>query len=130
MDSKGGFITEMKKPIQLGMGAVLGSGNQWMPWIHQRDLVAIFEFVINNKLEGVFNAVSGNVSNRSLTQLLARKLNRPLILPALPSWSAKMIFGEMATLFLDGVQISNQKLSNLGFYFQYTEIEKALDQVL
>ena len=130
LDSKGGFISEMKKPIQFGMGAILGTGNQWMPWIHQRDLCAVFEFVMVNKLEGAFNAVSGNVSNRKLTQLLARKLHRPLILPALPAWSAKMIFGEMATLFLDGVQISNQKLIDKGFEFQYTEIEKALDQVL
>ena len=130
LDSKGGFITEMKKPIQLGMGAVLGSGDQWMPWIHQRDLVAIFEFVINNKLGGVYNAVSGNVSNRTLTQMIARKLNRPLILPALPSWTAKMIFGEMATLFLDGVQISNDKIKDHGFKFHYLDLDIALNQVL
>jgi len=130
LDSKGGFISEMKKPIQLGMGSILGTGNQWMPWIHQRDLSAIFEFIMINKLEGAFNAVSGNVSNRTLTQLLARKLHRPLILPALPTWSAKIIFGEMATLFLDGVQISNKKLKDKGFDFQYTEIETALNQIL
>jgi len=130
LDSKGGFISEMKKPIQFGAGAVLGSGNQWMPWIHQRDLVSIFEFIINHQLGGVFNAVAGNVSNRVLTQTLARKMHRPILLPALPSWSAKMIFGEMATLFLDGVQVSNQKLIDNGFSFQYTDIEIALDQIL
>lgn len=130
LDSKGGFISEMKKPIQFGVGAVLGSGNQWMPWIHQRDLVSIFEFIINHQLEGPFNAVSGNVTNRTLTQMLARKLHRPLVLPALPAWSAKLIFGEMATLFLDGVQVSNQKLIDKGFSFQYTDLEKALDQIL
>lgn len=130
LDSKGGFISEMKKPIQFGVGAVLGSGNQWMPWIHQRDLVSIFEFIINHQLEGPFNAVSGNVTNRTLTQMLARKLHRPLVLPALPAWSAKLIFGEMATLFLDGVQVSNQKLIDKGFSFQYTDLDKALDQIL
>jgi uncharacterized protein (TIGR01777 family) len=130
LDSKGGFISEMKKPIQFGAGAVLGSGNQWMPWIHQRDLVSIFEFIINHQLEGPFNAVSGNVTNRTLTQMLARKLHRPLVLPALPAWSAKLIFGEMATLFLDGVQVSNQKLIDKGFSFQYTDLDKALDQIL
>lgn len=130
LDSKGGFISEMKKPIQFGVGAVLGSGNQWMPWIHQRDLVSIFEFIINHQLEGSFNAVSGNVTNRTLTQMLARKLHRPLVLPALPAWSAKLIFGEMATLFLDGVQVSNQKLIDKGFSFQYTDLDKALDQIL
>ena len=130
LDSKGGFISEMKKPIQFGVGAVLGSGNQWMPWIHQRDLVSIFEFIINHQLEGTFNAVSGNVTNRTLTQMLARKLHRPLVLPALPAWSAKLIFGEMATLFLDGVQVSNQKLIDKGFSFQYTDLDKALDQIL
>jgi uncharacterized protein len=130
LDSKGGFISEMKKPIQFGAGAVLGSGNQWMPWIHQRDLVSIFEFIINHQLEGTFNAVSGNVTNRTLTQMLARKLHRPLVLPALPAWSAKLIFGEMATLFLDGVQVSNQKLIDKGFSFQYTDLDKALDQIL
>ncbi len=130
LDSRGGFISEMKKPIQFGMGAVLGNGNQWMPWIHQKDLTSIFEFIISNKLDGVFNAVSGNISNRKLTQLLAQKLNRPLILPSLPSWSAKLIFGEMATLFLDGVQVSNKKLKDKGFVFQYTDIQKVLNQIL
>lgn len=130
LDSRGGFISEMKKPIQLGMGAVLGSGNQWMPWIHQRDLMAIFEFIMKNELVGPFNAVAGNVTNRTLTQVLARKLHRPIILPALPTWSAKLIFGEMATLFLDGVQVSNQKIKDQGFQFQFTELEEALDQVL
>lgn len=130
LDSRGGFISEMKKPIQFGAGAVLGSGNQWMPWIHQRDLMAIFEFIMKNELTGPYNAVSGNVTNRTLTQMLARKLHRPLVLPALPVWSAKLIFGEMATLFLDGVQVSNQKLKELGFQFQFTELEEALDQVL
>jgi hypothetical protein len=130
LDSKGGFISEMKKPIHFGIGAVLGTGNQWMPWIHQRDLVSIFEFIINHKLEGPFNAVSGNVTNRTLTQMLARKLHRPLVLPALPVWSAKLIFGEMATLFLDGVQVSNQKLIENGFSFEYSNLEKALDQIL
>jgi hypothetical protein len=120
----------MKKPIHFGIGAVLGTGNQWMPWIHQRDLVSIFEFIINHKLEGPFNAVSGNVTNRTLTQMLARKLHRPLVLPALPVWSAKLIFGEMATLFLDGVQVSNQKLIENGFSFEYSNLEKALDQIL
>ena len=130
LDSKGGFISEMKKPIQFGFGAIIGSGNQWMPWIHQRDLVSIFQFIINHQLGGIFNAVGGNVSNRVLTQTLARKMNRPLLLPALPSWSAKMIFGEMATLFLDGVQVSNQKLIDKGFSFQYTDLDKAIDQIL
>lgn len=130
LDSRGGFISEMKKPIQFGAGAVLGSGNQWMPWIHQRDLMAIFEFIMKNELTGPYNAVSGNVTNRTLTQMLARKLHRPLVLPALPAWSAKLIFGEMATLFLDGVQVSNQKLKDIGFQFQFTELEEALDQVL
>jgi uncharacterized protein (TIGR01777 family) len=130
LDSRGGFISEMKKPIQFGAGAVLGSGNQWMPWIHQRDLMAIFEFIMKNELTGPFNAVSGNVTNRTLTQLLARKLHRPLVLPALPAWSAKLIFGEMATLFLEGVQVSNQKLKDHGFEFQFTELEDALSQVL
>lgn len=130
LDSRGGFISEMKKPIQLGMGAILGSGNQWMPWIHQRDLMSMFEFVMKNELGGAFNAVSGNVTNRNLTQSLARKLHRPLLLPALPSWSAKLIFGEMASLFLDGVFVSNQKIKDAGFTFQFTDLDEALDQVL
>jgi uncharacterized protein len=53
-----------------------------------------------------------------------------LILPALPTWSARIIFGEMATLFLDGVQVSNQKLKEKGFHFQYDDIDGALNQVL
>jgi uncharacterized protein (TIGR01777 family) len=130
LDSRGGFISEMKKPILVGLGAILGSGNQWMPWIHQRDLVSLFEFVLKNELEGIYNAVAGNVTNRTLTQLIAKEIHRPLILPAVPAWSAKLIFGEMASLFLDGVQVSNEKIKNAGFEFQYADLEESLHQVL
>ena len=130
LDSKGGMIDAMKKPIGLGFGAILGSGNQWMPWIHQKDLSALFEFIIKHKLGGPFNAVADNETNRKFTQLLAQQMKRPLLLPALPEFAAKLIFGEMATLLIDGVQVSNAKIVNEGFEFQYTNLEEALKQVL
>ena len=130
LDSKGGIIHTMKKPILLGLGSSLGSGNQWMPWIHQKDLSALFYHIIIQQLEGVFHAVASNHTNKEFTLSLAKVLNRKIMLPNLPEPIAKILFGEMATLLLDGVQISNSKIIDSGFVFQFDDLESALYQVV
>jgi uncharacterized protein len=115
----GGAIKKLESPIKLGFGAVIGSGNQSIPWIHIDDLISLFQFGIEKNLEGVYHANSGNTTNKQLTLLLAQKLNKKIWLPNVPEFVLKIILGEMSVLVLKGIKASNQKLLSEGFDFKH-----------
>ena len=121
----------MIKPISLGLGSNFGSGNQISSWIHVQDLAAMYLLSVINSWEGTYNAVAPfPVSNRELTEELARKLDRPLWLPAIPRVVMKIILGDMHELLFNDKKISAKKMIDAGFQFQYPTIEKALDEIL
>ena len=125
---KGGALEKMIKPINLGFGAVLGNGKQYIPWIHIEDLCRMYEFAIKkNNLIGVYNAVSPNpVTNKEFTQKLAQQLAKKLWLPPIPVFVLKLILGKMSSLVLYGSRISSNKIKKTGFSFNYPKLEKAL----
>jgi len=128
---EGGAIPKMLTPIKLGVGASLGTGNQPMPWIHINDLCNMYLFAIQNRLEGVYNAVAPEpVSNKELTRQLAKAVNRKILLPNIPGFVLKLMLGEMASMLLTGVEVSADKIEKEGFKFDYPEIAKALNQLL
>jgi uncharacterized protein len=118
-----GGLKKMETPIKFGVGSVLGSGNQAIPWIHIDDLVSLFEFSIVNNLEGCFNAIAGNTTNEELTYTLAKKLKRKIFLPKTPGFLVYLIFGQMAVLLLKGIYASNEKIKNAGFIFKKETID-------
>lgn len=127
LSTEGGALVEMAKPIKLGAGAPLGSGNQYMSWIHIDDLCQIFIYVLENQLEGIYNGVSSKpVTNRELTRQLAKKLKRPLFLPNVPKFALKLIVGEMAAVLTGGNKVSSKKIEESGFKFQYPSLDSAL----
>jgi TIGR01777 family protein len=128
----GGALREIVKPVQLFAGAPLGSGKQYLSWIHLDDLCRMFiEAVENPSFEGPYNGVApGPITNRDLTKAIARKLKRPLILPAIPGFALRILFGEMADLVLKGNRVSSEKIEQAGFEFSYPTIDKALDDLL
>lgn len=131
LSKEGGALEKMVTPIKLGVGAPLASGNQYMSWIHMEDLVEIFHFLVKNKLEGKFNGVSSTpVTNKEFTKELAKNLNRPLIFPNVPSFALKMLLGEMAQIVTGGNNVSNKKLTDVGFKFQYPMLSNALKDLL
>jgi len=126
----GGALKEMSKPIKFGVGAPLGSGKQYMPWIHIDDLCRMFIHAMENKLEGPHNAGAPNqVNNKTFTKVLAKVLNRPFFLPNVPAFMMKLILGTRALLVLEGSRVSPEKIQNTGFKFQYTELEGALREI-
>lgn len=129
IDNDGGFLLKMKQPIHFGMGAVIGSGEQWIPWIYWKDLVKMVEFILKNSLEGVFNAVANNTTNKEFTTVLAHAMHRKIFLPAIPPFMMRLLLGEQATLVLDGVKISNDKICSRGFEFSYTDLNKVLEKL-
>jgi uncharacterized protein len=128
----GGALPELAKPVRLGVGAPLGTGNQMLSWIHIDDLAGIFiEAVDNTSFRGAYNAVAHSpVTNREMTKTIARILGRPLILPAVPAWTLKLMLGEMAEIVLQGSNVSGEKVWRTGYAFRYTRVEDALNDLL
>lgn len=126
-----GALPKLVKPIKLGLGAALGSGNQWQSWIHIKDIAGIYLFILQNQLEGKYNAVAPNpVQNKKLVKLIANQLGSPLVLPPIPSVFLKLILGEMAILVVEGQLVSSHKIEELGYGFQFYNIESALQDLL
>ena len=128
----GGALAKLAVPIQWWAGAPLGSGKQYMSWIHIDDLCGIFIYALKNEaLSGSYNGVSPNpVTNKEFTREVARILNKPLILPNVPSFVLKGMLGEMASMVLGGTRVSSQKIEDAGYTFRFPDISAALIDLL
>lgn len=132
MAAEGGALKEIAKPIKMGLGAVLGSGKQYMPWIHIDDLCRLFIFAMEKKLEGAYNAAvpsDKQVNNAVFTKQLAKTLKKPIILPAIPAFVMKVILGSRALLVLKGSRVDSTKIQKAGFKFKFTELKEALAEI-
>jgi len=123
----GGALAKLLLPFRLGVGGRLGSGRQWMSWIHIDDLVNLIVFALSNvTLSGAVNAVAPHpVTNAEFTRELARALHRPAIFPV-PGFALKLLFGEMASMLLGGQRAIPQAALAAGFQFRYSELGSAL----
>lgn len=123
----GGLYTKMKLPYSFGVGSPLGSGKQWMSWIHIEDLVSMFIHVLGNNLSGPYNAVAPNaVQSREFSKTFAKSLGRPHFMPAIPYFMLKMIFGEFSQELVKSYHLSSNKISSTGFHFEYDDLLVAL----
>ncbi len=128
---KGGALLEIIKPIKMGFGSAFGTGKQLQSWIHLTDVCNLYYFVIKNKYEGIFNAVSPNpISNQNLTKLIAKILHKPLFLPKIPQFLMKLILGEMHILLFNDKNIIPKRALDLNFQFKYPTAEKAIQNIL
>ncbi|MBX7172898.1 MAG: TIGR01777 family oxidoreductase [Pyrinomonadaceae bacterium] len=127
----GGAIEKMLTPFKLGVGGVIGSGKQWMPWIAIDDIVGIINFVLENEIKGIINTVAPNpVTNYEFTKALGKALHRPTIFP-IPEFAIKMMFGEMGEeLLLKGTRVIPKRLQELGYKFKFENLDEALNQLL
>ena len=132
LSDKGGALVEMAKPIRLGFGSPLGSGKQYLSWIHLDDLCAMFiKAVETDLMQGAYNAVSGNwVTNKEMTKTIAKILNKPLWLPNVPAFVLKLVVGQMAEIVLNGSKVSADKIKSTGFNFKYKDLRQALESLL
>lgn len=123
----GGFLARMVPPFKLGLGGRLGSGHQYMPWVHRQDVVnALIWMLETEEAAGPFNVVSPEpVTNAEFTRCLGRVLHRPTLFPA-PAPVLRVALGEMARLLLTGQHAIPAKLTGQGFEFHYPELEAAL----
>jgi uncharacterized protein len=127
----GGALNKMDLQFKLGLGAALGSGKQFMPWIHEEDLISIFATAIDSgRLTGVYNAVApSHVTNLEFSAILAKSLSRPFFLPPIPAFVLRIILGEMAVMVLEGSRVSSAKLQQAGFKFKFPALTNALNNI-
>ncbi|MEQ6124705.1 TIGR01777 family oxidoreductase [Pseudotenacibaculum sp. MALMAid0570] len=124
LSKKGGALSKMKTPIV----TPIGSGKQYMPWIHMNDLCEIYRKALEDiNMTGVYNGVAPeHQTNASFSKLLAKFINRPFLSIAIPAFILKILFGEMAAILIYGSRISSQKIQDVGFSFTYPKFDDAL----
>lgn len=126
-----GAFPKLVEPIKLGVGAPLGSGEQWQSWIHIKDIAGIYLFLLKNQLEGKYNAVAPNpAQNKKMVRMIASRLDSPLWLPNIPAFALKLLLGEMSVLVLEGQLVSSKKIEQLGYHFKFYNLENALQDLL
>jgi uncharacterized protein (TIGR01777 family) len=131
LGSGGGALAKMLTPFKLGAGGPLGSGRQWMPWVHVSDLARLYMHAAETaSIRGPMNAVAPNpVRNSEFTKALGRQLHRPAFMPA-PYLGLRLLFGEFAKVLFASQRVIPKVATDTGFVFQYPEIAAALREIL
>ncbi len=132
LSKDGGALAAMLTPFRLGVGGVIGSGNQWMSWISLDDEIAIINFAVEREnIRGAVNAVSPNpVTNHDFTKTLGDVLYRPTFLP-IPEFAVSMVFGEMGdALLLASTKVIPKRLQDAGFEFKYPHLKAAIEHAV
>ncbi|MDO5665820.1 MAG: TIGR01777 family oxidoreductase [Bacteroidia bacterium] len=119
---------KMVLPTRFGLGAPIGSGNQYLTWIHIEDLCHLYlKAIEDTSMQGIYNAVSPQfINNADFMHTLAKSMRRPFFMPHVPSFFMRLIMGEAADMILGGSRISSQKIQDAGYTFQYDTSEKAI----
>ena len=128
----GGALAKMLPTFRLGLGSPLGTGRQWMPWIHRDDLVELLLFcAAHDAVAGPVNAVApAPATNREFTVALGRVLRRPTILPAVPGLVLRTVLGEFGSVLLYSQRAAAARAIEAGFAFRHPNLEDALRQIL
>lgn len=123
-----GFLKKMIPTFKSGFGAVLGSGKQYLPWIHIDDLCRIYlKSIEDEKLEGPYNGcITDNTTNSRFSKTLANLFGYSIWLPKVPPFLLKLFLGEMSQAVLTGQRVSSEKIQQSGFEFRFTDLEKTL----
>jgi uncharacterized protein (TIGR01777 family) len=118
----GGALKQMLPPFKAGLGGPIGSGRQWVSWIHVADLVDLIVFALDSGIDGPVNATSP-------IPVLAAAIGRPSVVPT-PAFAIKMMFGEMANMVLASQRVVPEAATRAGFRFRHPEVREALQNVL
>ncbi len=131
LSAKGGALKKMLSPFKLGLGAKIGDGLQPMPYIHISDLTRAIEWIISREdAKGIFNLVAPEiVSNVEFTKALSSALNRPALF-TIPEFMLKLIYGEGASVLINGQKVISKRLEKEGFQFEFPDLASSLYNLL
>lgn len=127
----GGALKVMARPILMGIGSAIGTGRQWVPWVHINDAVSAYMHVLQNaQTVGAYNLCAPqHITNKELTRAIALTTKRILLLPNVPAVALKTVMGEMAAMILEGSRASSAKLEATGFSFHYHNLQQAMREI-
>ena len=128
----GGALSRMLPAFRYLLGSSIGSGRQWMSWIHQEDLFNIFSLLLNDRdISGPVNCVAPNpIRNAEFAKILARTLGRPLVLPSIPAFLLRTLLGEFSSVVLKGQRVIPKRLMDKGFSFRFPTVPQALENLI
>ncbi|MBX9769240.1 MAG: TIGR01777 family oxidoreductase [Bdellovibrionales bacterium] len=130
LSDQGGALEKLMPIFEKGVGGPVGSGRQWMSWIHLEDLVEMFLFHLEKETEGTYNAVAPNpVTNKEFSKALGLAYGKPSIIPA-PEFGLWIAFGEMAQIILGSQKVLSKKTTDFGFKFKFSDIHSALKDLI
>lgn len=131
LSKDGGALPQLAMPAKFGVGSPIGTGKQWIPWIHHQDVVDMYLYGIENEiLTGVYNMVAPlPVTNMQMSHAVAKQLHRPFWAPNVPAFIIKLLFGEMALVVLGSTRVSSHKIEATGYNFAYPDITSALKEI-
>jgi uncharacterized protein len=132
LSKRGGLLKQLLLPFKLGVGGPIAGGEQFLPWIHLDDEVALVLWALDNEsVSGVINASSPNpVTNREFSKALGRALHRPAVFPVPKLAVAAMRGQELADSVTGGARVIPRRALDLGFEFRHPEIDEALESAL
>jgi len=133
LSNDGGAVPKMAQPAKFGFGAPLGSGKQWLSWIHIDDLCEMYvQCMEQESWHGAYNAVATPpATNEYFTQQICKALDKPQWLPNVPSFTLRLVFGEMANVVLGSNYVINQRIQDeTEFKYQFPDLPEALKDVL
>lgn len=127
----GGALSKMVPPFKLFIGGPLGSGRQWMPWIHLEDEIGLIQFLLeNNGARGAVNATAPNpVTMKEFCRTLGSVLHRPCWAPV-PAFALRLLLGEIAEMLLTGQRAVPAAAQKLGYRFRYPRLQEALEALV
>jgi uncharacterized protein len=131
LDKSGGALKQMLTPFKMFAGGPVGSGKQWMSWIHIADEVGLILFALDRaNINGPLNATAPNpVTNREFSSALGKVLGRPSFMPT-PAFMLRVMLGQAAEIITSGQKVLPKKALSAGYAFKFTEVEAALADLL
>jgi uncharacterized protein len=131
LDRRGGALARMLRPFRLGVGGPVAGGDQWLPWIHADDLVALYLAALDGeRWSGPVNASAPEpVRNRDFSKALGRALRRPAVLPV-PGAALRVLYGDMAEIVTEGQRAVPRRALELGYAFRHADLDAALRDAL
>ena len=128
----GGAYPMLKKTVDFNLGSAVGSGKQWMNWIHIDDLVNMYIYALENTaVHGKYNAVADEIPTNEVFMKTLSKVSNKFFLPInVPSFVMNLVFGEMSSIILEGTRASNEKIKSSGFEFKYSKLEETITDLI
>ena len=132
LSGNGGALKRMALPAKFGIGSPLGSGRQYIPWIHIDDICSVYIKAIEDRsMTGVYNAAAPeHVSNSQFMRTVSDVMGKPFFFPAIPAFVFRILYGEMSSILLKGTRVSSGKIISSGYSFSYPDLRGALLSLL